>query len=118
MDTMYPAFRNVSKWNVGLAKKRPLGLTACVGPVAAGGASLLLAACAMRADLVSDIFVSSIINESLDASRLVMSNPLGTDLPLVSDLRSEERGQFDTMNANLISALSALAGAVIGGVIR
>ena len=52
------------------------------------------------------------------ALRPVMSNPLGTDLPLVSDPRSEERGQFDTMNANFISALSALAGAVIGGVIR
>jgi hypothetical protein len=33
---MCPAFRNVSKWNVQLAKKRPLGLTVCGGPVAAG----------------------------------------------------------------------------------
>src|SRR5262245_32814731 len=82
LDTMYPAFRSVSKWNVAFAKKSPLGLTACAGPVAAGTASLLSAACTPRAradtkvgatrpppktaaavrrvtaDLVSDIFIS------------------------------------------------------------
>ena len=79
LDTTYPAFRSVSKWNVGLAKKSPLGVTAGAEPGGAGAAPLLSAVCtggvrpvaarpaaktarAVRratGELLTDIFISS-----------------------------------------------------------
>src|SRR3974390_943954 len=72
-DTMYPAFRSVSKWNVGSAKKSPFGATSGAEAGTAGAAPLLSevrlerarpapkaakAVRRVRAALLLDIFIS------------------------------------------------------------